>query len=95
MGSTRSQTETEKAMTRVLGKTFKYYDGGKLVATGIVLGLTSVNAINLEYTFEADAGVPEGDLFEIRPVSELKYDYRTKTGFWFSKDNPHRESLEG
>ncbi len=89
-------TETEKLMDKLLGKTFCYYYEGKLIASGIVLGMVSVNAINLAYVFEDEAeDAPGKEIDEIRPVTELKYDYPTKSGFCFSTDNPHYESLKG
>jgi hypothetical protein len=89
-------TQTEITTRQVIGKTFSFYLGGKLLATGEVLSMVSANAISLVYQVEEGVDdLPEKEFYEIRDVTTLGFDWPTKTGFRFSVDNPHREELMG
>jgi hypothetical protein len=82
---------TEKVAKLLIGKTFVYYWNGEPALTGIIYNV--LNSTQLLLGYDSEAG--EEEFVEIRPMSDCGFDYGTKTGFRFSKDNPHYETFAG
>jgi hypothetical protein len=82
-------TQSEKTTNALIGKTFTHFYRGEIIARGKVLGMVAANHIQLLV-----AGEKKGEEhYEILHLDFLGYDRIEKTGYFLSKDNPHRKEF--
>jgi len=79
-------TLSEKIAYAYIGKTFKHFCEGEVIAEGIVIGV-AFGAIQLSVSENGE------EWFETLALTEIGYDRIKKTGYRMSMENPHRKEL--